>query len=277
MTGEDEALSIAKAAHQKFPEDPRVLERFVLLLVGWNRTRDAEEIIERALSRKVARPEYWLALGKIAQHVWPMPEPELGAPLLINDIYQKALAAGEDDPAISEAVADFYHASGQDHLAEPIYREIIANDPSVIDPYEKLARIHLAEEPQNLEDAADLLAELLKYHPRLPATQRLIATIYEEMANNIYRESEAAVASGQPERARSLIDQFTGRLNDSIRHFEQALRISRGDERDYLYTGNLMVRAGSISGSHRAFPAGPLSLPRFRSHHQVARDVALLR
>jgi tetratricopeptide (TPR) repeat protein len=259
--GEQKALAVAQNAYKKFPQNPKILERLVLMLVSWDKTRQAEDILDRALARDADDPEYWLALGKIAQHVWPMPEPDFGAPVLINRIYEKALAAANDDPHIAEAVADFYQASGQDALAEPLYRNIIDDDPLVIDPYEKLARVYLAESNQRLQEAADVLSDLLDHHPRLPATQRLIATIYDEMANTFYEESQAAVAAKNPDLARSLLDKFTEQLNHSIHHYEQALRISRGDDHDYLYTGNLMVRANRHEDATELFQRGLFHYP----------------
>ncbi|MEM7145437.1 MAG: tetratricopeptide repeat protein [Verrucomicrobiota bacterium] len=260
--GENKALATVQDAYNKFPEDPNIIDHLILMLVSWDRTRQAEDVLERALARDVKDPEYWLALGKTAQHVWSIPDVDTAEPIEINRIYEKALANPTGGRAISESVADYYHASGQDHLAEPIYRAIIDEDPTVIDPYEKLARIHLRPPDPDFEKAAEVLSDLLVHHPRLPGAQRLIANIYTDMANQLLTETRTAAETGDLEKADSLQEQTKGRFNQAIHHFEQALRIDPRGEGDYLMTGRLMIRVDRFQDSIDLFNRGLFHFPQ---------------
>ncbi|MEM8953582.1 MAG: tetratricopeptide repeat protein [Verrucomicrobiota bacterium] len=259
--GEEEALATVRDAYKKFPDDPKIINRLILMLVSWDRTRQAEDILERALARDADEPDYWLALGKIAQHVWPIPDPDTAEPVEINRIYEKALNAPDGGPAIAESVADYYHASGQNHLAEPIYRAIIEEDPTVIDPYEKLARIHLTGETPDPAKAANILSDLLVQHPRLPGTQRLIANIYTNMANRLHTEFLAAADKGDLKNANTLQQNSEDQFSKAIHHFEQALRIDPRGEGDYLMTGRLMIRVDRNQDSIDLFKRGLFHFP----------------
>ena len=215
-----ESIRVAKDAFVRFPDDPRIIRHLIITLIGFEKNAEAEEILGAALAKTNKDPAYWYRLGRIAQAVWPLPEPTGGAPERINAIYEKALALARDDAQITESVADYFYASGQHQRASEIYIDIIEHDHDCISPREKLGRIHAIN--NEIGKAIEVLSELLEVHPDLPNTHKLLA--------HIYTEKDPIILENKSEDYLKAVD-----------HFEAFLRLSIGDSRDYIIAAALML------------------------------------
>ena len=70
----DRALEIWDHALERFPDDPIIIEHMILTQIGFDERETAEDILKKALESKTKRAFYWLRMGRVAQHVWPMPD-----------------------------------------------------------------------------------------------------------------------------------------------------------------------------------------------------------
>ncbi len=224
---------------RKFPLNTTLIEHRIKTLVVAGETDAAETALNEALEKSTKNPRYWLGMGRIAQHVWPLPDPATGEIPRVNEIYDKAYSLAPENSRISEAVADFFHASSQHPRAVEIYREIILRDPRCITPREKLARIHMLEEAD--EEVVAILTELVEIHPERPETHKFLAKFYEEKED----------------------------YEKAISHYEQALRISRGSISDYFYAARLMLNS-------QQFQEAVDLLERARFHYNESPDLSRL-
>ncbi|MFV1996354.1 MAG: tetratricopeptide repeat protein, partial [Verrucomicrobiales bacterium] len=198
-----ESVRIARQALTRFPLDPDVVGHLVMTQLAFGNREAAEQALEDALARNTRNPHYWLRLGRLAQHIWPLPETDAGTPVEINGIYEKAMNLAPENLGVAESVADFYHASSQYTRAADIYRQIIKRDPELISPREKLGRIYALK--NDLDQVVEILTDLLERHPNLPDAHKLLAGIYEKR-----KEFEQAA-----------------------HHYEIALRIEKGSDQEY--------------------------------------------
>lgn len=250
-----EATRLAEEALAKFPENPGVIEHLIQTHIGFGAREKAEIVLETVLRNPTREPLYWLRLGKIAQHVWPMPEPSRGDPVRINEIYEKALSLAPTSLQISEDVADYFYTSGQYERATEIYEDIIEQHPDCIAPREKLGNLYFVNGKEEKE--LEILTGLLERHPDRPNIHKRVANIYEDRAD---RNSE-----GRP-----LNEEELANLDKAIVHYERALRIAKGEPLDYLLAAVLMLRYPG-----KAEEAVKL-LERARFHHSQDGSVTRL-
>ncbi|MFV1995829.1 MAG: tetratricopeptide repeat protein, partial [Verrucomicrobiales bacterium] len=218
-TAQSESIRVARQALTRFPLDPDVVEHLAMTLLAFDDTKGAEQVLENALEGTSRNPRYWLRLGRLAQHIWPLPEANADTPTAINGIYDKAMNLAPRDLGVAESVADFYQASSQFTRAADIYRQIIERDPELISPREKLGRIYALK--NDFDQVIEILGELLERHPDLPDAHKLLASVYEE------REEFAEAAS----------------------HYETALRIEKGSDQEYRDAAILLLRANNPQGA----------------------------
>lgn len=238
-----EATRVASEALEKFPGDPHIIEHVVLTHIGFDEKATAEEILDNALESKSKDPFYWLRMGRVAQHVWPMPGRTQPPPERLNAIYEKALQLDPEDLRIAEAVGDYYNASSQYDAAADVYTAIIDKDPDCVTPREKLARIFAVR--RETDKVIEVLSALLEQHPNRPNTQRFLARIYEEEKEDYAK---------------------------AIDHYELSLRLVKGEVSDYLHTAVLMLLPPPINRVQDAVDL----LERARFHYPENGDVTRL-
>ncbi len=210
----ERALTVIEEAVRKFPDDPNVYAHIVKLYLVSDRKDDAKTVMDRALERENPDPMYWLRLGQIAGRIWPVQlEGDSVEPVLLNRIYEKALARAGDDISVNERVGDFYHATRQFKNAEKIYTGIIKQKPDRLDLRQKLARVYggMGDE----EKVIDTLKEIVRIDPLDAVVHRQLGTIY-------LRKEDTPAA---------------------VPYLRKALEISKGSANDYAALAKLMIDA----------------------------------
>ena len=215
-----DSIRVIKDAYARFPNDSHVVRQLMITLISFERRAEAEELLEKALANSTANPVYWFELGRVAQAVWPLPDPAEGAPERINKIYEKSLSLSRNNDRIDESIADYFYASDQHERASEIYRDIIKRTPDCISPREKLGRIHAIN--NEISEAIKVLSELIAIHPDRPDTHKLLG--------HIYGDEETVILENEGE----------DRVK-AVEHFEAFLRLSIGTVSDYHRTGALML------------------------------------
>lgn len=210
----ERALALAEQAQEKFPDEAAVYDHLIRLYLIGRQVDKAKVAINAALQRPSPDPFFWLEIARIAQGVWPLKTSEGQEPVLLNNIYQKVLDHSKNQVQVQEAVAGFYHSSYQPEKARALYEKIIVEHPDRLDVRKRLAAVYqvLGQDDKMIET----LGKVLQIDPRDVGTNKLLAEIYRQRKDPV----KAA-------------------------HFlQQALKISKGSESEYIYLAEMLLTAG---------------------------------
>lgn len=232
----DRAIEIAEQAEQKFPDSAKVYDHLVKLYLVARRRADAESVVQRALERDVKRAGYWLSIASITSRVWP-PVPGQGANLeRLNRAYAKALEFGGDNLAIEVRVAEFYHASRQLEEARDLLLDILKRHPESLEVRNSLAEVYAA-----LGDADRVVAtlsDLAQINPQDLTAQKRLARIYLNQAQSL--QDQLALDP-------SLLSALEEKIDRAVEHFQNAFAVAKGTPEEYIQVASLLLnrrRAG---------------------------------
>tara|TARA_R110002096_G_scaffold67332_10_gene163390 strand:- start:10085 stop:11986 length:1902 start_codon:yes stop_codon:yes gene_type:complete len=205
----ERALELVEDAAEQFPDNPSIYDRLITLHLAKKDRAKARETLTKALERSNSDPEFWLGMARVAQRLYPLQQQPV--PVLINKIYEKALALGQGNPEVENRVADYYSLTRQFELARDLYITIIKERPEELIVREKLARVYslLGQEDKVLET----LVELEQINPHRLETQQFLARIYYDKEN----------------------------WSNSIKHYLKAFKISRGQPLEYRIVSTMML------------------------------------
>lgn len=205
----ERALELVEEAAEAFPENPPIYDRLITLHLAKKDRTKARDTLTKALERPSKDPDFWLGMARVAQKLYPIQQQPV--PVLINKIYEKALALGKGNPDVENKVADYYSLTRQFDLARDLYIAIIKERPEELVVREKLARVYslLGQEDKVLET----LVELEQINPHRLETQQFLARIFYDRQN----------------------------WSNSIKHYLKAFRISRGQPLEYRIVSTMML------------------------------------
>lgn len=235
--------AIAEAL-QRFPSHAEVYEAAVMLHLTHNERDKAVAIMQQAAGQPSRDPQFWLALGRTAERVWPLGQIEF------QTEYRQHVT-----PFFENALKHVTKASAEQVTLEVAQQCLLTNDlDRARQLCEKLAAEHNSLDARKLlhrlydaagqkDKALAMLEEIVKRAPEDAEQQRLLAGEYDKLK--------------QPEKV--------------IPHLEAAIQNGGGEINDYVKLGwefyqlqkyEDMVRVGRRSV--RLFPEHPLV------HYQLA-------
>lgn len=228
----------------KFPTHAEVYEMAVMLHLTHNERDKAVQIMEQAANQNSRDPQYWLATGHTAEHVWPLGQAEFGVEYRqrVTPFFENALktATKAEAEQVTLEVARQYLLTNDPERARQLCEKLAA-EYNNLDARKLLFRLYVAAEQK--EKALATLEQIVKQAPADAEMQRLLASEYDRLK--------------QPEKA--------------ITHLEAAIQNGGGEIGDYVKLGwelyqtqkfDDMVRVGQRSV--RLFPDHPLV------HYQLA-------
>lgn len=212
----DRARQTLETALQKFPKSAEVYAFAALTYLTQGVREEAIAILEKALRQENTAPSFWLAMGRAAQQVWPLAQTEMRDEHVarVNAFYTKALRSqiGAKNEVVQLEVAQYYLLSNQ--LAEA--RELCAKIVALSGNLQARKLLHRLDDAFGDKDKAlAQLEEIVKADPRDVEQRRLLASAYESR------------------------DEFA----KAVPHLEAAIQIGGGEGEDYLYLGELLLRA----------------------------------
>lgn len=212
----DRARQTLDTALRKFPHKAEVYAFAAVTYLTQGAREDAIAIMDRALSQTVKDPAFWLSLGRAAQKVWPLAQSEMREQHVtrVNAFYTKALrlAPGVENEPVQLEVAQFYLLSNQLEPARDLCIKIVNQSGNI--PARKL--LHRLHDAFNDKDKAlEQLLAIVEADPTDVEQRRMLASAYESR------------------------DDFAS----AVPHLETAIQIGGGEAEDYLYLGELMLRA----------------------------------
>lgn len=215
-----EASEAIKEALTQFPHDAEVYRIAVMLHLTANQREKAIEVMKNGRQQKVERPDFWLALGRVAQEVWPLGQAELKERhrAEVNPFFEKAQQVAGTTPAadaVKLQVAQFYLLTNQLPDATRIC-ETLAARPGNTQAKKMLYRLYEAAGQD--EKAYSTLDALVKETPGDPEQRKLLAALCEQRKD------------------------FSGAAS----HLETAIQTGGGDEDDYKALCQLLVRSDQM-------------------------------
>lgn len=173
----------------------------------------AAQTLELAAKQTSTEAAYWLDLGRIAQEVWPLGDPEHRKEHLakINGYFEKALAqatAASDEEAQVQ-VADYFLFSNQFDRSLAINEAVVKRSGS-IDARKRVVRLY--EALDKADDSLHALESLVEAYPLDIEHQKLLASVYLQKRH----------------------------VDKALPHLEAALKAGGGEMQDYLQVCALM-------------------------------------
>lgn len=212
----DRARLTLETALQKFPKNADVYGFAAVTFLTQGDRDGAIQILDKALRQDVSTPDFWLTLGRAAQQIWPLGQTEMREEhtTRVNAFYTKALknAPGAKHEATQMEVAQYYLLSNQLEEARTLCEKIVAQSGN-LQARKLLHRLYDAFGEK--DKALAILEEIVKADPQDVEQLRLLANSYES------RDDYVKAAT----------------------HLEAAIQIGGGEGDDYLYLGELMLRA----------------------------------
>lgn len=211
----DRAKLTLDKALKRFPRDAEVHAFAAVTHLGQGRRDEAARVLDHAARQNVSDPQYWLALGRAAQQVWPLGQPEAreGHVTRVNLFFQNALRhAPAKEAAVRLEVARYYLLTNQLRQARDLCL-VIVRDTGSLAARKLLYRLH--ESFEEADKALRVLEQIVQAAPEEVEYQKLLA-----------RAHEAA-----------------DRYEQAVPHLEAAIRFGGGSAEDYLHLGEVLLRA----------------------------------
>ncbi len=209
----ERAVALAEEALDKFPDKAAVYQHVIRLYLVGRQASKAKAAIDKALKQSSQDPQFWLDIATIAQRVWPLNTSEGQEPVLLNGIYQKVLDHSQNRESIREGVAGFYHSSHQPEKARELYEKIVSDHPDKLDVRKKLAAVYQVLGQQ--DKVIETLRTVIRIDPRDVLTNKLLTEVYRERKD----------------------------WDNAAHYLQQALKISKGSESEYLDLAQLLLAA----------------------------------
>ncbi len=219
---EDEALksraqTLLLDLTKRFPQQAEVITFAVLQHLSQNQRSQAIQTLEKAASRSVEDPAWWLALGRAAQEVWPLAQTEMREEHTrrVNVFFERALqqaASGPPGDPVRLDVAQYYVLTNQLEAAKVLCSALVAKTGN-LQARKILFRLHQADGAK--EEALRELEKIVEAAPADVEQRRLLAEAYQE------REEWAK----------------------AVPHLEAAIQIGGGDAADYQSLGQLLLQS----------------------------------
>ncbi|MES2735592.1 MAG: tetratricopeptide repeat protein [Verrucomicrobiota bacterium] len=212
----DRARQTLETALQKFPQKAEVYGFAAITYLTQGLRKDAIAILDKALRLEMPDPAFWLTLGRTAQQIWPLAQSEMREEHVarVNAFYAKALrhAPGVKHESVQLEVAQYYLLSNQLPEARDLCEKMVAQNGNL--PARKLLH-RLYDAFGEKDKALAQLVEIVKADPKDVEQRRQLASAYESR------------------------DDFA----KAVPHLEAAIQIGGGEGEDYLYLGELLLRA----------------------------------
>lgn len=213
----DTAANAIAEALKRFPQDPSVYRDAVMMHLTTTGSRElAAKVLDQALKQPVTDAAFWLALGRVAQEVWPLGQQENRQQNRerVNAFFEKALQAAGTDAAGADArlqVAQYYLLSNQLSQATALCEKLVAAHRDA-QARKLLFRLYEAEGKSDL--AYQTLQEIVKSDPNDVEQRKLLAGLCEQ--RNDFTQAAA--------------------------HLEAAIQIGGGDAQQYGNLAKLMLQ-----------------------------------
>ncbi|MEP6698814.1 MAG: tetratricopeptide repeat protein [Verrucomicrobiota bacterium] len=229
----DQALRYANQAIALDPQNFDAYQRVYQIEVAAGEPKKALLALDRAAAVHSDDSEFWIKLGKLYASLVFKSDRETSPDEIkrVNDLFQKALAHAEDNPATIKDVADYYAASQQIQEAIPLYLKVLELQPEDANAREKLASGFIVTNQR--ARAIEMLEQIIQQHPEKYQTYDLLAQLLDDEGREFARTK-------QPERAKAAFAKAAA-------NYQQSLLINPSHANTYLRLAELLIGPGKES------------------------------
>ena len=263
------ALEYAEMAYEKLPQDHVVIEYYAKMLIDRDQKEEAEEVLEESLKIESKVGEFWLAMGSIAQAVWPMRNEKNRERVM--GVYEKALRSDPENLDMVERVAQFLAASGSTERALQLYQALVRRSPDRLIAREAMA--DLLWQSGNHEQSVATLEAIVQINPDAIDVRRKLTDMYLELKDlrKALEHCEFIVESGDGEvgdylrlaEFQRVVDRLGGALQtlrEGVSTFPDSPRLSYSLGMLYLRLERFAEAFGALETAERQ---GEASHPDF--------------
>lgn len=213
----DTAANAIAEALKRFPQNATVYRDAVMMHLTATGSRDqAAKVLDQALKQPVADAAFWLAVGRVAQEVWPLGQQESRQQNRerVNAFFEKALQAaggGKSGASTKLQVAQYYMLSNQLLLAKALCEKLAADHG---DEQARKLLFRLYEADGKTDEAFKTLQAIVKDNPSDVEQRKMLAEFYEQRQE----------------------------FPEAVKHLEAAIQIGGGDAQQYNNLAKLMLQ-----------------------------------
>jgi tetratricopeptide (TPR) repeat protein len=247
----DQAIDYANQAIALNPRDIEAYQRLLEIELASGDEKKALEVLERATKVRSDDANFWTQLGKLYVAVLFKSDSQFRPEDLtrVNEIFKKAVAHANDDPAILKDIADYYASSQQLKEAIPLYLRVLELQPDDANAREKLATGFILTNQR--DKAVEMLEQIIKEHPEKYQPYDLLAQVLDEEARSFQRANR--------------LDEAKAKFAKVAANYEQSLLINPNHAGTYLRLAELLLgplkdpgRAVKfLTEARRRFPGAP--------------------
>ena len=247
----DQAIDYANRAIALNPRDIEAYHRLVEIEVAAGDEKKALEVLDRAAKVRCDDANFWTRLGKLYAVILYKPDsaPKPDELRRVNEIFKKAAAHANDDPAVLKDVADYYASTQQLKEAIPLYLRVLELQPDDANAREKLATGFILTNQRG--KAVEMLEQIIKQHPEKYQPYDLLAQVLDEEGRSLQRANR--------------LDEAKATFAKVAANYEQSLLINPNHAGIYLRLAELLIgplkdpeRAMKfLAEARRRFPGAP--------------------
>jgi tetratricopeptide (TPR) repeat protein len=247
----DQAIEFANKAIALDPQKIDGYQRLFEIHLTAGDEKRAVETLDRAAKMPSDDPIFWARLGRLYGSVILKPDAKPVAEQIarLNDIFKKAAAKGQDDPAVLKEVGDYFASTQQIKEALPFYLRVLELQPDDANVREKLATGFVLTNQR--ARAVETLEAIIQEHPEKYQPYELLAQLHDDEARALVRANQTDPANAEFKKA--------------AQNYEQSLLINPNHAATYLRLAELLLaplkqseRAVSIlTEGRRRYPDAP--------------------
>jgi tetratricopeptide (TPR) repeat protein len=184
--------------------DPKRIDgyqRLFEIYIAAGDEKNASETLARANKTQTEDPVFWTKLGRLYSSIILKPDatPSADQLALLNSVFNKAAAHGQDNAAVLKEVGDYFAATQQIKEALPLYLRVLELQPDDAGVREKLATGFVLTNQR--ARAIQTLDAIVKEHPEKYQPYELLAQLHDDEARSLLRANQNAAATAEFRKA----------------------------------------------------------------------------
>jgi tetratricopeptide (TPR) repeat protein len=190
--------------------DPKRIEgyqRLFEIYVAVGNEKNAAEALDRANKTQTDDPVFWTKLGRLYSSIILKPDatPSPEELALLNNVFNKATANGQDNAAVLKEVGDYFASTQQIREALPLYLRVLELQPDDAGVREKLATGFVLTNQRSR--AIETLEAIIKEHPEKYQPYELLAQLHDDEARSLVRANQNDAATAEFKKAAANYEQ----------------------------------------------------------------------
>jgi tetratricopeptide (TPR) repeat protein len=197
----DAAVAFANKGIAIDPKRIDGYQRLFEIYIAAGDEKNATETLARANKTQTEDPVFWTKLGRLYSSIILKPDatPSADQLDLLNSVFNKAAAHGQDNAAVLKEVGDYFAATQQIKEALPLYLRVLELQPDDAGVREKLATGFVLTNQR--ARAIQTLDAIVKQDPEKYQPYELLAQLHDDEARSLARANQTSAATAEFRKA----------------------------------------------------------------------------